>query len=92
MVMVLSTLADFANSDDNACWVSVPNIAKECDCTQRYARRLLSEAVDKGYLEYAGRKHRSGTKIYRILEQTFIDLKERFLQALDDDGQDQESP
>jgi MarR-like DNA-binding transcriptional regulator SgrR of sgrS sRNA len=92
MVMVLSTLADFANIDDNTCWMAVSNIAKECDCTQRYARSLLSDAVAKGYVEETGRKHRSGTKVYRILEQTFIDIKEWFLQTLEDVGQDQEVP
>jgi hypothetical protein len=92
MVMLLSILGDHADIEDGTCWPSVSTLARQCNCTQRYARRLLSEAVAKGYLHVTGRKHRSGTKIYCILEQTFLDLKERLAETCLDDDHGEESP
>ena len=63
-LLIQLCLADHAD-DDGRCWPSIPRLAKKARCSERWARDVIKELAEKGYLE---REVRAGkSTMYRLL-------------------------
>jgi Helix-turn-helix domain len=63
-LLIQLCLADHAD-DDGRCWPSIPRLAKKARCSERWARDVIKELAEKGYLERDVRPGKS--TMYRLL-------------------------
>lgn len=63
-LLILLCMADHAN-DEGVCWPAIPTLAKKARCSERWARDIVAELEQKGWLERDLRPGRA--TMYKVL-------------------------